>query len=117
MAKKRRLKKTQERLTRAQPRESITSNRRLLKNKSFLRPAIVGKAMRPLVLMRILGAKSRIKGKIKLAILRNIPKETIKIPSCQAKKANARHEYFSMRSSGKGASRTNPRTDRFNSRC
>ncbi len=43
--------------------------------------------------------------------------QNIEQPSCRAKKANARHNYFSMRKSGKGGSRTNPKTDRFNSKC
>ncbi len=49
---------------------------------------------------------------------------TVKLPSeikdthhCQVKKAKARHEYFSMIKSGKGASRTNQKSNRFTVKC
>ncbi len=104
---KRRL-KTPERLNRAQPR--------VLKKRSILEPEIKSKK-EVLRILSTLNEKVQLKQRQKVRKSRLLNIGEIITPSCKAKKAKARHDYFSMRKSGKGANRTNKITDRFNSRC
>ncbi len=109
MAKRRRKKETPERI-RAQP--PVLKTIRLRINKPVEK--IISKALRRTAFLE--PQKPRYVTNKKLQEIFKGIKADIKIP-CQAKKADARHNYFSMRKSGKGASRINPKTDRFNSRC
>lgn len=111
MAKRSRKKQTQERFIRAQPRE--LNKIRLRVNKpveEITKIQTIPKIFWNIIVKKEKQAKKDRK-KIPLVKLKGLA------TPCEAKKADARHNYFSMRKSGKGALRTNSKTDRFNSRC
>ncbi len=101
---------TQERFTRAQPHELKTIRLRKPLEEKNKKQIIIIDTWNQFVRKKIKEKKERSKviALNALEIMSN---------SCKAKKARARHEYFSMRKSGKGAFRANQKSSRFTVRC
>ncbi len=105
---------TQERFTRAQPRE--LKKIRLRKRPEKIVKKIVVK-QKVLEILSNLNQRILIKQKKKDRKSKLINIKEIIDPACKAKKAKSRHEYFSMRKSGKGGGRSDPTSNRFTVRC
>lgn len=108
---RRRRKEKRERLVRAKPPKILTLRR---KPEKIVEKSIINKHIKQFLHeVWNTGSNKKIKKVMPEIILKEIS------PSCQAKKAKARHNYFSMRSSGKGAAakHMHPTRNRFDSRC